>query len=390
MATHPDWDPTIEQDVPARYAQMADQRARCPMARAGRHGGQWDVLRYADVVEAAGDAERFSNGLQSRYAKPMPPLEYDPPEHRDYRRMLAVFFTPKRMAMLEPIVRQNARDLLAPMVAAGRGDLAQGYSYPLPALGLCALLNIDGNSWGEIKEWSEHTLLKDSDNLDEQAIADAGHERIIEYAHTMIADRRANPRHPEEDIAAALLAARVGGEAMDDDTIARTLRILISAGHNSTTSAIGNMILHLAENPEDQALLRSDLSRIPAAAEEILRADTPVQEMPRVATRDTTLGGCPVKAGDRLGMFWAAANRDPEAFPEPDRIILDRKPNRHVAFGHGIHTCLGAPMARMEMRVAIEELFALTSHFALEAPAKRARFHRMGVVNLPLVLESAK
>lgn len=390
MATQPDWDPTIDQDVAARYAQMHDQRERCPMARATRHGGQWDVLRYADVVEAAGDPDRFSNALQNRYAKPLPPLEYDPPEHRDYRRMLAVFFTPKRMAELEPIVRANARELLAPMLAAGRGDLAQAYSYPLPALGLCALLNIDGSEWGDIKEWSENTLLKDSEDPAEQAIADAGHERIIEYAHTMIADRRAHPRDPEQDITATLLSANVNGEPMDDDTIARTLRILISAGHNSTTSAIGNMILYIAENPEAQALLRAEPARIPAASEELLRAETPVQEMPRFATRDTELGGCPIKAGDRLGMFWAAANRDPEAFPEPDRIILDRKPNRHVAFGHGIHTCLGAPMARMEVRVAMEELLSATRNFALDGEALRARFHRMGVVNLPLALEAAR
>jgi len=383
-----DWDPTQPETVPERFAQMDDVRGRCPVAWNNRHGGEWSLLRYDDVVATALDPTTFSNAGSSRYAKPLPPLEFDPPEHGDYRRLVAGFFVPKKVQALEVRVRQTAIDLIDPLIAQGGGDLAKDLSYPLPALGLCALLNIEGGRWGEIKEWSEGTLLRDSDDPAERAIADAGHERILEFGLEMIAERRANPRDPEDDICATLMAARVNGEAFDDDFIARALRIFISAGHNSTTSALGNALLFLAENPEAQQLLRNEPSRIPTAVEEILRWETPVQEMPRWALRDVEVGGRQIKAGERIALFWAAANRDETAFPEADKCILDRRPNRHVAFGQGIHTCLGAPMARMEVRVALETLLSRTRHFAPSGETVRARFHRMGVVSLPVKIEA--
>ncbi|MGZ8345662.1 MAG: cytochrome P450 [Allosphingosinicella sp.] len=382
----PDWNPAMPMSVGERLRQMEATRATCPVAWASRHGGQWDVLRYDDIVAVTSRPEAFSNCLRTRYAAALPPLEYDPPEHRDFRRLLAVFFTPKRLALLEPRIRAAARGLLAPILAQGRGDFAKGYSYPLPVIGLCALLDIDEAHVADIKAWSEHTLLMDSDDAGHREIAIASHERIITFAHTLIEDRRRRPRAPEEDVTAAIMAARVNGAPLDDDTIARTLRLLISAGHNSTTSGIGNSLLHLARQAEDQAILRRSPELIPAAVDEFLRLDTPVQEMPRFATEDAVVGGREIAAGERLGMFWAAGNRDPAAFPDPDRFSLERRPNRHLAFGNGIHTCIGAPMARLEMKVAIEELFACTSRFELDGEPERASFHRMGVTALPLRL----
>jgi cytochrome P450 len=388
---HPDvdWDPSAPATVPARLAQLQDMRTRCPVAFAARHDGQWDLLKYEDIVAAALDPATFSNAGQARYAKPLPPLEFDPPLHGDYRRLLAVFFKPARIAAMEPNIRRLATELLTPLIEAGEGDLAQSLSYPLPALALCALLNIPGDHWPEIKAWSENTLLMDSSDPTDIALAKAGHEAIIAFAHTMIETRRHDPLSIEDDITSALIAARVGGEAMDDDLIARTLRILISAGHNSTTSALGNSMLYLAENPDAQTLLRAEPSRIPTAVEEILRCDTPVVEMPRWATRDVEIGGRCIAAGDRIGMFWGSGNRDETAFPDADQYVLDRRPNRHLAFGQGIHMCLGAPMARMEIRVALEELLSRTTSFSLAGAVERARFHRMGVVHLPARLEAA-
>jgi cytochrome P450 len=379
-----DWDPTAPATVEQRYEQLQYMRERQPLARAERHNGQIDVLRYEDVVAVAADPERFSNAMGARYGKPLPPLEFDPPEHRDFRRMLAVFFMPRKLAGLELRLKGIAKELLKPLVEAGTSDYARNFSYPLPVLGLCGLLNIPPEHWADIKAWSENTLLMDSRVEEERARAIAGHGRIIEYALTMIADRRSSPRDPEDDVTAALLAARVNGEPLDDDTMARTLRILISAGHNSTTSAIGNAILHLARDQAAQASLRADRAAIPTAIEEILRFDTPVQEMPRWAKVDTEVAGCPISRGTRLGLFWASANRDEAAFPDAAELRLDRTPNRHVAFGHGIHICLGAPMARMEIRVAIEALLDATAHFELAGEVERPGFHRMGVTALPL------
>ena len=382
----PDWNPAQPMDVEQRLAQMKTTRETCPVAWASRHGGQWDVLRYDDIVAVTSNPDGFSNCLRTRYDKALPPLEYDPPEHRDFRRLLAVFFSPKRLAALEPRIRAAARRLLAPFLDRGEGDLAQGYSYPLPVIGLCALMDIDEAHVADIKTWSETTFLMDSEEAGHRAIAVEAHERIITFALDMIEDRRRHPRSPEEDVTAAILSARPNGKPLDDDTIARTLRLLISAGHNSTTSAIGNFILHLAENPEDQDRLRRSPDLLPAAVDEMLRLDTPVQEMPRFAKSDAVVGGREIAAGERLGMFWASGNRDPDAFPDPDRFSLERRPNRHLAFGNGIHTCIGAPMARLEMRIAVEELFAATRRFELAGEPERASFHRMGVTSLPVRL----
>jgi cytochrome P450 len=381
-----DWDPAEPQTVEDRLSQMTATRARCPVAFAGRHGGQWDLLRYDDIV-AATDPARFSNAGSARYDKPLPPLEFDPPLHGEYRRLLAVFFVPKRIQALETKLRAIAADVIDSMLARGEGDLARELSYPLPAIGLCALLNIPDENWREIKTWSENTLLMDSEHEADHVLAREGHQKIIAFAMTMIEQRRRSPMAPDDDITSALLAARVGGESMDDDLIARTLRILISAGHNSTTSAIGNSLLYLAEHPDAQDKLRDNPTLIPTAIEEFLRCDTPVQEMPRWAKQEVTLGGRCIAAGDRIGMFWAAGNRDDSAFPQADQYILDRKPNRHLAFGRGIHTCLGAPMARMEIRVALEEMLARTQSFAVNGTVERAKFHRMGVVSLPVKLQ---
>ena len=384
----PDWDPTEPQTVPERIAQMNAVRAGCPVAWAARHGGEWSLLKYEDIVAVTMDPAAFSNAGQARYAKPLPPLEYDPPEHAGYRRLLAPFFAPARIRALEVKVRAAAVDLLAPLIAAGTADLARDYAYPLPVLGLAALLDIPGERWAEIKDWSEHTLLRDSDDPAERAIADEGHEKILAYARTLIADRRRDPRDPADDITATLLAARFDDEALEDEFIAGTLRILISAGHNSTTSALGNTLLFLAQDPAAQARLRADPSLIQTAAEEVLRMDTPVQEMPRWAKAPACLGGREIATGDRLALYWGAANRDPGAFEGADEYRLDRKPSRHLAFGQGIHTCLGAAMARMELRVGVEELLARTRAITLAGEPERAKFHRMGVVSLPVRLEA--
>lgn len=382
----PDWDPAEASDVATRVAQMNNIRQRCPVAYTRRGGGYYAVMRYDDITAIARDTATFSNAGGSRYVSSLPPLEYDPPQHGFFRSLLQPFFAPPRINALETRVRESARALLQPLLADGAGDFARGFSYPLPVLGLCALLNVAASDWASLKAWSEHTLLRDSDDPAERAIADDGHERILVYARGVIAERCASPLPVEQDITSALLAARIGGTPLDHELVALTLRIPISAGHNSTTSAIGNSLLHLGQHRHDQARLRKDPSLIPVAVEEFLRLDTPVQEMPRWTTRPVSIAGRSIPKGARLGMFWASGNRDPAAFPEPDSCIIDRRPNRHLAFGNGIHTCLGAPMARMEIRVALEEMLAATAHFAVAGQVKRAQFHRMGVVSLPLAV----
>jgi len=379
----PDWNPAEHLDVDARMAHMKDMRARCPVAYTERAGGAWGLLRYEDIVAATLDPVSFRNGGAPRHGQALPPLEVDPPVHRDYRRLLTPFFTGKRMQQLEPQIRRFAQELLEPIVARGRADLAREYSYPLPVLSLCALLGFGADRWEEIKRVSEDTLFVESPDAVERERARASHQALLALAHELVADRRANPRDPESDLPSAILGASIEGKAIDDAAAAGMLRLLISAGHNSTTSGLGNAILHLAQNAQDQQALRANPAAIPMAVEELLRYDTPVQAMPRRASKTLMLHGRTIEAGEKVEMFWAAANRDEAAFTDPDRCILDRRPNKHLAFGHGIHLCIGAPMARLEIRIALEELLLRTRSFSIDGEVQRTPFHRVGVNAMP-------
>lgn len=361
-------------------------RRQCPVARTDIKGGMWTVLGYQELVDVASDPASFSNGGAPRWGRRLPPLEIDPPEHTPFRRILQRFWLPSRIRAMEPSVRASAVELLSPLLVNGGGDFAKGYAYPLPVMALCELLGVESTYWDDIKVWSEESLGAESHDERERASARKAHDHLMAHAHAIVADRIVRPRDPEIDIASALLAAEVESRKLDQELIAGVLRILISAGHNSTTNALGNVVLYLAENRDAQDLLRREPDRIPGAMEELLRWASPVQELPRYATKDVEVGGRQIKAGDRLGMLWGAGNRDETVFTEPDRCILDRKPNRHLAFGHGIHTCLGAPMARMELRVAVEELLARTTSFEIAGEVQRKPYHHMGVSRLPIRL----
>jgi cytochrome P450 len=378
-----EWDPTAYEDVADRMAQMADIRRRCPVAYTEARGGQWTVSRYKDLVAVASDPATFSNGKAPRFGRRLPPLEVDPPEHSIFRRALQSFWLPSRMRKLEPSIQAATDSLLHPLLERGEGDLARGLAYPLPVMALCAQLDISFEHWEQVKTWAEESLGAESPDAEERALAKVAHDHLMSLASRIVSERRLNPRDPEDDITSAMLALEIDGEPIDDDLVAGVLRLLISAGHNSTTNALGNTFLYLATNQDAQDALRAAPEKIPVAVEELLRWESPVQEMPRWATADAEIHGRSIREGDRLGMLWAAGNRDEEIFPEPDACILDRKPNRHLAFGYGIHTCIGAPMARMELKIAVRELLSRTRRFEVAGEVVRKPYHHMGVSHLP-------
>jgi cytochrome P450 len=378
-----DWDPAAHLEITERMSHMKEMRERCPVAYTDRGGGGWGLLRYDDIKAAVLDPETYINGAAPRHGHALPPLEVDLPDHREYRRLLTPFFTAKRMQVLEPQIRQFAIDLIQPLVDRGTADIARELAYPLPVLSLCTVLGFGADRWAEIKAVSEDTLLVESALPEERERARVSHQQLLALARELINDRRQRPRDTSEDLPSAILAATIAGQPIDEELAAGMLRLLISAGHNSTTSGLGNALLHLADNPDSQQWLRANPASIPTAIEEILRFDTPVQAMPRHAARDVTLNGRTIRAGEKVDMFFASANRDVSVFTEPDRCILDRQPNRHLTFGHGIHLCIGAPMARMEIRVALEELLARTRSFVRQGEVLRTPFHRVGVQSLP-------
>jgi cytochrome P450 len=380
------WNPAEHSAIDKRMAQLADRREKCPIGYTDVRAPHWTVLRYKDLQQVAGDAATFGNGGAPRFGRPLPPLEVDPPTHGLYRTALQKFFLPSRVRALEPVVLDCTQQLLAPILERGSGDLVREFANPLPVYALCAILGLDASRWEDLKRLGEQQLGAESQDPQEQAAAQQAHAELMALADEVIVDRRKNPREPGEDVVATFLAMEVDGLPLDDAMVAGMIRLFISAGHNSTTNALGNALLYLAQNPDAQASLRSEPSRIPIAVEELLRFESPVQEMFRWATCDVTLGGQTIKAGDRVGLMWGSGNRDEEIFPDADRCQLDRRPNRHLAFGYGIHTCLGAPVARMELRVALTELLAQTSSIQIAGEVLRKPFHHMGVYQLPVDL----
>jgi cytochrome P450 len=379
-----EWDPHAPEaaaDPPASWAAL---RERCPVAWSDRMSGFWAVSRFDDVVSIARASERFNNSGGPQFGTSRPPLEVDRPEHTFFRRVLQPHFAKERVLGLEPAVRGFVAEMLAPVLAAGEGDLAEALTYPLPARTLCLRLGLPDGEWAYLKGVSEELFAAEEGRGDDPATRAACNEKLYDYSRRLVRERVEHPRDPEIDLISGILGETDGVHAVTEESCVELVRLLLTAGHNSTTGGIGNSILRIAREPEIQRRLRDDPGLIPSAIEEFLRLETPVQAMPRWPNEDVELHGRTMRAGEMVMLVWASANRDPERFPEPERCILDRTPNEHVTFGRGIHRCIGIDLARLEIRVAVEELLARSEWFALAGEPVRTTFIRQGVSYLPV------
>jgi cytochrome P450 len=346
--------------------------------------GFWAVSRYDDVVTIARASERFNNSGGPQFGTRRPPLEVDRPEHTFYRRILQPHFSKERVALLEPAIRCYVAEMLEPVIEAGGGDLAEALSYPLPARTLCLWLGLPDEEWSYLKGVSEKLFHAEEGRGDDPVTRAACSEELYDYSRRLVRERVERPREPGTDLLTDILGESDGVHAVDETTCVELVRLLLTAGHNSTTGGIGNSILRIVREPDIQRRLRNEPVLIPAAIEEFLRLETPVQAMPRWPNEDVELHGRQVVAGQMVMLFWAAANRDPEHFPEPDRCVLDRSPNDHLTFGRGIHRCIGIDLARLEIRVAVEELLARSDWIELAGEPLRTTFIRQGVSYLPV------
>jgi len=380
-ADQADWDPlappALEDPLPA----MAELRERCPVAWTERAGGFWAVTRYDDIREATRDSETFINGGGPQWGRARPPLEVDRPVHTQFRRLLQPYFHKHRIAALEPQVRASVVELLQPLLDAGGGDIAPALTYPLPARVLAAFLHLPDDSWTFLKAWSEELFENEEGRGNDPARVHAASERLYAYSAELVARRKAHPLDPAEDIVTGLLQA----DGVTEDDVVQVLRLMLTAGHNSTTSALGICILAVARDPDVQSRLRDDPALIPSAVDEFMRLETPVMAMPRWASCDTQLSGRRIAAGDQLFLVWQSANRDPEFWGETaDECVLDRTPNPHLVFGHGLHRCIGDVVALLELRVTLEELLGRTHWIELAGEPVRTTWVRFGVSRLPL------
>ena len=333
------------------------------------------------VAWCARDVETFSSQV-IRFSTLRPPLEVDPPDHQVFRRVLNPYFEPARIAAMEDSVRGFVREMLVPYLRNEQSEFVK-LTEALPARVLLMLLSFPDEDWQKVNDMTavgfKDTVVATRNPVVRGAVGGT----VRDYALEQVERRR---RAPGEDLVSALLDAEVRGRRLSDEEVVGIVVMMITAGHYTTTSAMGNSVLRLARDASLQARLRADMSLVPQAIEEVLRVDSSQQSMPRVTTRDTELGGQLIPAGTNIEIVWGSANFDDASVERPREFDIDRTPNRHLAFGRGIHMYIGAPLARLEVRVLLEELLSQTSSFGLAGEVRRTPWPRYGVTQLPLEL----
>ncbi len=386
-----DWAPDVEGLGADVHRELDAQRQRCPVPHAvGPQGVAYHaVLRHADVVKVTGDPRTFSSEVGRLDASERRvPLEVDPPVHTAVRRALQPYFTRARLDAMRPRIEEYARTMLGAHVQQGTADFID-FAAPYPARVLCLLMNMPDDDWEQVREWSLASV-STADVTDAERAA--AREGLRTYALGMVAERRARPQSPAEDMTTGLLAAVVDGEPMGDEMIADALQLMLVAGHLTTTLSLGIIARHLARHPDLQDRLRAEPELIGAAVEEILRVESAVvaNSNPRTVTQPVEVGGHQLLPGDRVLPVWGAANRDEERFPDPATVDLERGRGANVTFGRGIHLCIGAPVARLEMEVAVATLLELTTSFEVAGPVKdRTTWRQQGPTELVLAYRLA-
>ncbi len=373
-----DYDIFDAQYIADPYGIWDELRQACPMAHTDRWGGSWLPTRYADVYEIAHDIENFpsGNGISvvpiidigpAAASVPLltagvPPISADPPLHTWTRRLLLPTMSPARVAEYEVFTRELCRRLVADVVARGEGDAAAEYAQQIPVRVIGHILGVPEEMSATFTEWVRDVLEFAHDPERRRR----GVVGIITYLQGAIEERQADP---QDDFITELLHSERDGEPIGVPVVMGMCALRLLAGIDTTWSSIGSTMWHLAMHPADRRRLVAEPELMPTAIEEFLRAYAPVT-MARRLIEDKEYKGCPMKAGERVLMNFPGANRDPEVFPDADKVILDRQQNRHLAFGAGIHRCAGSNLARMELRVAVEEWLSRIPEFEVVDPAK--------------------
>lgn len=373
-----DWSP-LDGSILADQRRASDEmRERCPVAHSEYLG--WSLFRNEDIATVLADPETYSN--ESPF--PAIPNGLDPPAHGAFRKALQPNFDQDQMSNLEPKVREIAAALLEPWLSGIENDFIESFATPFAVKSLCAQLGWPEKQWNFLAGWIQdgQKAAIDKDPIAGKALADSfsGHVKAN-------LDKRRSSPNDAPDATDALISTEVDGARLDDDQIVSILRNW-TAGHGTVVAGLGIVVLHLAQDSGLQERLRVDPSLIPAAIEEILRVDGPLVANPRSTTREVSIQGRTIPKGERLMLMWIAANRDPVAFEDPAVVKIGRDTAASLVWGKGIHFCQGAPLARLEIRVAVEELLSRTKRFGIadDAVPRRAVYPGNGVSELLLWL----
>jgi cytochrome P450 len=329
--------------------------------------GFWALSRYDDCQNAVRDFRTFSSAQGTSLEDLKAQVEYlintDPPVHTRLRHLISNLFTPIKVAPLENAVRQMARELLAPHLATGRIDIVTDFAAKLPMAIICQLLGFPQKDEDMLRAWTDSVVHREEGKFE---MPDEGMHatlKLYEYFNRDIARRAAGGTR--DDIVALLMEAEADGRLKRDDVLGY-IYILSIAGNETTTKLIGNICYQLHRHPEQAELLRSNPSLLPAAIEEVMRFDGPTQMMARTTTRDVTMHGETIPAGAKVALIFTSANRDERKYKDAESFDIRRNARDHLGFGGGLHACLGAALARLEARVAMEEILAALGRFEVE------------------------
>jgi cytochrome P450 len=352
----------------------------------------WLIFDYEGVKRALNDHEAFVSAV------PAPPnwfIFFDPPRHTRLRALITRAFTPRSVTSLEPRIRELSRGLLNQTIERGEMDLATDYSVPLPMMVIAEMLGIPVADLPQYKRWSDeilklsYSLLRGADEVRAVSEFDSATAEMRAYLPQVLKQRRAAPK---DDLLTRLALAEVDGERLTDEEILGFFQLLLVAGQETTANLINNAVLCFVENPDQLARLRSRPDLLPSAIEEVLRYRSPLQWMMRATRCDVEMHGQVIPAGQLVLPMIGSANRDPQQFVEAGRFDITRDPNPHIAFGHGLHFCLGAPLARLEAKIALTDLLERMKGFELasaEPWEPRKALHVHGPNRLPIRFEPA-
>ncbi|HKZ05918.1 MAG TPA: cytochrome P450 [Methylomirabilota bacterium] len=361
--------------------------------------GFWVLTRYDDVVASLRDPRMIKEPIAAfvaqRFGLPAPPLgmglsmlDRDPPDHTRLRGLVSKAFTPRVIEQLRPHIQQIVDGLLDRVEGEPGMDLIEQFAYPLPVIVICEMLGVPVSDHERFKGWGldiarglDAILLPPDSPVAERSVQ--ARRALADYFRGLIAERRTAPR---DDMLSGLIAAEEAGDKLSEDELLATCILLLVAGHETTVNLIGNGSLALLRHPDQRKRLQEDPGLITTAVEELLRFDGPVQRTARIPSEDVTFGGKTIGKGEMVMPFIGAADRDPAQFPEPDRLDIGRTENRHIAFGWGIHFCIGAPLARVEGQIAINTLLRRKPKLALAtaAPQHRQSLTLRGLTSLPV------
>lgn len=338
-------------------------------------------MRIPETSEAYGPLAHIQKNMM---------LFQNPPDHTRLRMLVSKAFTPHMIQELYPYIEETVNELLDAVQPTGKVELISEFAFPLPVIVITKMLGIPVDEREQFREWA-NVLIRTIDLSRTEESLDQGGEvakKLIGYFHSLIEQRR---RHPQNDVMSQLIQAEEQGDRLNEDELVAMCILLLIAGHETTMNLIGNGMLSLLQHPQQCEKLRDNPTLISTAIEEILRYESPTQMTVRFATEDVEIGGKVIRKGQQVYILLGAANRDPAAFSNPDQLDITRTPNHHLAFGTGIHFCLGAPLARLEADIAIRTLLRRIPTLQLDTktPQWRGLIGFRGLHTLPISFEKA-